>query len=131
MFPLLSSVYLVTAMFLLFPFLTLGSASLLFPAYLTVDEAPDPGPALDTAYVPGNPGATWTEEEIESTRLRILQAIHPDWNVQKEMYGISNGKAAYLYNGRTENKIMRLAFHDCVRYTDGTGGCDGCLNWAG
>ena len=26
---------------------------------------------------------------------------------------------------------MRLVFHDCVRYTDGTGGCDGCLNWSG
>ena len=31
----------------------------------------------------------------------------------------------------TENAIMRLVFHDCVRYTDGTGGCDGCLNWGG
>ena len=39
-------------------------------------QAPDPGPALDTAYVPGTPGAAWTEAEIESTRLRILQAIH-------------------------------------------------------
>ena len=26
---------------------------------------------------------------------------------------------------------IRLVFHDCMRYTDGTGGCDGCLNWAG
>ena len=31
----------------------------------------------------------------------------------------------------TENKILRLAFHDCVRYKDGTGGCDGCLKWDG
>ena len=113
MFPLLSSVYLVTAMFLLFPFLTLSSASLLSPAYLTVDEAPDPGPALDTAYVPGNPGAAWTEGEIESTRLRILQAIHPDWDVKKEMYG--RGKKRGSRYGATENKIMRLVFHDCVR----------------
>ena len=27
--------------------------------------------------------------------------------------------------------FLRLGFHDCLRYTDGTGGCDGCLNWAG
>ena len=74
-------------MFLLFPLLTLSSATLLTPDYLTVDEAPDPGPTLDTAYVPGHPGAEWTEAEIESTRLRILQAIHPDWDVMKEMYG--------------------------------------------
>ena len=31
----------------------------------------------------------------------------------------------------TENTIIRLAFHDCLRYSDGTGGCDGCLNWDG
>ena len=31
----------------------------------------------------------------------------------------------------TENVLMRLAFHDCIRYTDGSGGCDGCLNWHG
>ena len=24
-----------------------------------------------------------------------------------------------------------MGFHDCLRYTDGTGGCDGCLNWHG
>ena len=24
-----------------------------------------------------------------------------------------------------------FSFHDCIRYADGTGGCDGCLNWHG
>ena len=24
-----------------------------------------------------------------------------------------------------------LSFHDCLRYADGGGGCDGCLNWHG
>ena len=28
-----------------------------------------------------------------------------------------------------ERKAVRLAFHDCVPYKDGTGGCDGCLNF--
>ena len=28
-------------------------------------------------------------------------------------------------------KVLRLSFHDCIRYEDGTGGCDGCLNWHG
>ena len=27
--------------------------------------------------------------------------------------------------------FLRLGFHDCLRYTDGTGGCDGCLEWKG
>ena len=25
----------------------------------------------------------------------------------------------------TEAKILRLVFHDCAKYKDGTGGCDG------
>lgn len=31
----------------------------------------------------------------------------------------------------TAAKFLRLGFHDCLKYTDGTGGCDGCVNWAG
>ena len=27
--------------------------------------------------------------------------------------------------------MLRLTFHDCLKYDDGTGGCDGCLNWSG
>eukprot|EP00928_Gymnodinium_smaydae_P062334 TRINITY_DN4622_c0_g1_i1.p1 TRINITY_DN4622_c0_g1~~TRINITY_DN4622_c0_g1_i1.p1 ORF type:complete len:705 (+),score=41.86 TRINITY_DN4622_c0_g1_i1:72-2186(+) len=26
-------------------------------------------------------------------------------------------------------KVLRLGFHDCMKYTDRTGGCDGCLNF--
>ena len=29
----------------------------------------------------------------------------------------------------SEAKFLRLGFHDCVKYEDGSGGCDGCLNW--
>jgi len=28
-------------------------------------------------------------------------------------------------------KVIQLAFHDCLKYEDGSGGCDGCLNWTG
>ena len=34
----------------------------------------------------------------------------------------------------SENTLIRLAFHDCLRYSmeeGGGGGCDGCLNWEG
>ena len=31
----------------------------------------------------------------------------------------------------TESMLMRLAFHDCIPYADGSGGCDGCLDWTG
>ena len=82
-------------------------------SYLTHDVSPNPGPELTSVYVPGTPGASWTEDEIKSTRLRILQAIHPDWDVQKDLYNMK-GKGR---TGITENKILRLAFHDCVKYT--------------
>lgn len=28
-------------------------------------------------------------------------------------------------------KMLRLSFHDCMLYQDGSGGCDGCLHWDG
>ena len=35
----------------------------------------------------------------------------------------------------SSRKLVRLAFHDCLRSTDArgnlSGGCDGCLNWSG
>ena len=31
-------------------------------------------------------------------------------------------------NGFTPSKALRLAFHDCIPYKDGSKGCDGCLN---
>ena len=33
--------------------------------------------------------------------------------------------------GYSAPKVLRLTFHDCLKYDDGTGGCDGCLNWSG
>ena len=115
--------------------------------------SPDPGPTLASAYVPGTPGADWTDEEVHVTRMRILQAcfsthlllrqmscpharyikaVHPDWDIKKDMFGLGYDKCDNCTRGfTTENAIMRLVFHDCVRYTDGAGGCDGCLNWGG
>ena len=109
--------------------LSLLLAGLSCEDYLTWEEDPDPGPSLASVYVPGSPGSAWTGAEIESTRARILQAMDPDWEIQYNMYGRGN----WGVHGKqvTENKMLRLAFHDCVRYTDGTGGCDGCLNWRG
>lgn len=33
--------------------------------------------------------------------------------------------------GPTPSRLIQLAFHDCLRYEDDSGGCDGCLNWSG
>ena len=62
-----------------------------------------------SAYVPGTPGGPWTKAEMLATKARL-------YNIFKIFGGPGT---------------LRLAFHDCVRYADGTGGCDGCLNWNG
>ena len=51
---------------------------------MTKDEEPDSGPeSPDTVYVPGTPGGNWSPEEVESTRKRILQMIHPSRKVKR------------------------------------------------
>ena len=27
-------------------------------------------------------------------------------------------------------QVLRLGFHDCLKYKDGTGGCDGCVDFS-
>ena len=54
--------------------------------------------------------------------------ITPVWQEKSRMGLWKNAKDK---SGTTENKVLRLVFHDCVPYEDGTGGCDGCLNWKG
>ena len=69
---------------------------------------------------------------LMNNNARYIKAVHPDWDIKKDMFGIGYDKCDNCTRGfTTENAIMRLVFHDCVRYTDGTGGCDGCLNWGG
>ena len=54
--------------------------------WMTTDDVPNPGPeSPDTVYVPGTPGADWTPEEVETTRQRVIQMIHPVWRVKVEM----------------------------------------------
>ena len=67
------------------------------------------GASFCQEYVPGTPGAPWTVEEQMAVR----------------------GKLYFFFRRRQAPEVLRLAFHDCLKYTDGTGGCDGCINWAG
>jgi hypothetical protein len=97
--------------------------------YMSSEMTPDYGPEMSTVYQPGTPGAEWTEAEVHSTRVRLLQAIHGDLDVKKDMFGRGYDECDNCTKGFvSENALMRLVFHDCLRYTDGTGGCDGCLN---
>ena len=52
-----------------------------------------------------------------------IKAMHPDWNEKKIMYGGNknewnvNGNSPDGLSDISENKIMRLVFHDCAKYT--------------
>ena len=53
---------------------------------MTWDMSPDPGPEQGTVYIPGTPGAAWTDEEISTTRKRVQQMITPEWDAKDDMY---------------------------------------------
>ena len=80
--------------------------------------------ATGQEYVPGTPGGEWTDDEVRVARLKILALLRSDAQSRKEMKMF--GKDARTVN---EMGIFRLAFHDCLPYTDGPGVCDGCLDW--
>ena len=82
-------------------------------------------------YIPGTPGAPWTLEETLVIKAK-LNAIYHKWgghDALRELYGNTNG--SNWQDVPTAEKALRLGFHDCLKYSDGSGGCDGCLNWDG
>eukprot|EP00931_Biecheleriopsis_adriatica_P087183 TRINITY_DN6168_c0_g1_i1.p1 TRINITY_DN6168_c0_g1~~TRINITY_DN6168_c0_g1_i1.p1 ORF type:complete len:703 (+),score=83.65 TRINITY_DN6168_c0_g1_i1:56-2110(+) len=81
-------------------------------------------------YVPGSPGAAWTLEEtlLVKAKLWRLFSLHQGYGACDEV-GIAGCDSANT--ARLAPKMLRLGFHDCLKYVDGTGGCDGCLQWDG
>jgi len=101
----------------------------------------------------GEPGADWTETEA----LQVMGKLHRVFSASKTVYNEWKDKYGDVecYNGFEESataepcdgidghvdqepkdeslpnaaKFVRLGFHDCITYTDGTGGCDGCLKF--
>ena len=93
------------------------------------------------AYVPGQPGAQWTEQQAKITMEKILRLMYNPRKAISDIYkGIEltqyDDLAAQVgaYKGIQRNfeniwpdmpKFIRLAFHDCVREKDGVTGCNG------
>ena len=103
----------------------------------------------------------WTEDRANIIRDKLLFLWENDIATAMEFDGRYNGSYKdYLYDpdqrtytkkifangkaddqfkenirlhavGFTPSKALRLAFHDCIPYKDGSKGCDGCLNWEG
>ena len=81
-------------------------------------------------YVPGTPGAPWTHQEvlIVKSKLYSIFSGRGGYDALKQIYGENPSTWMDVPNAA---KMLRLGFHDCLKYKDGTGGCDGCLNWEG
>ena len=95
-------------------------------------------------YSPGSPGGEWTLEELLIVRAKIWSLLYDnsDWqtsaiaiykSIPETELPIKGLPTAWRDQGLRffPAKLLRLSFHDCVKYKDGSGGCDGCLNWKG
>lgn len=84
-------------------------------------------------YVPGTPGAPWSLEETLVVKAKLYSVFnqHGGYEALKQMVGDQPWLQGFRSDAPDQAKMLRLAFHDCLKYDDGTGGCDGCLNWKG
>ena len=88
--------------------------------------------SVQGVYVPGTPGAPWSQDEVIAVKAKLRMSFAKYWAMPSQA-NTALGTTDPGDNGGGYNaaKVVRLAFHDCVKYTDGSGGCDGCLNWKG
>merc|ERR1712117_910192 len=85
-------------------------------------------------YQPGTPGGAWSQEELLIVRAKLWELYYNSNWLQKQKgnfgkFGLPTASGKDLEHFTA--KVLRLSFHDCIRYSDGEGGCDGCLNWHG
>jgi len=81
-------------------------------------------------YVPGTPGAAWSVEEQNKVRAKIHRIMAEGNRVAFTELGLSEPANGRKYESwPSAGKLLRLGFHDCLIYEDGTKGCDGCLEW--
>ena len=65
-------------------------------------------------------------DNLNEGDLDLYSRDHDEFNLPRDH--LKRWKWRY---GPSSNRLIELAFHDCLKYEDGSGGCDGCLNWKG
>ena len=85
-------------------------------------------------YIPGTPGEQWTQEEIAIVKSKLYDVMVRGGGsrAMSKLHDVWPDEWPQEYSKVREPgapKFLRLAFHDCLKYKDGSGGCDGCLNW--
>ena len=87
---------------------------------------------LPTPLVFSLPGAAWTEEETLIVKAKLHEVMARRKHVAKEYLALHPelGLTWWPEPKSLPNapKLLRLGFHGCIKYADGTGGCNGCLN---
>ena len=81
-----------------------------------------------------DPGATWTEEESLIVKAKIYASLINDRRSRSNDY-LELHPEMFPFDKWPERKslpsaakLIRLGFHHCLKNSDGTGGCNGCLN---
>ncbi len=83
-------------------------------AFDSFDETTNPNSAVNSQFL-----------YDPDHRLSTPDCDHPE---HFRCYEWTTGETRRSDLSFRERKAIRLAFHDCVPYEDGSGGCDGCLN---
>ena len=96
--------------------------------------------AAASEYIPGESGGPWTIHEVLIVRAKLWSLMidnrarrhyrsipYNDRPMADELDEKWISKGLQFFPA----KLLRLGFHDCFRYEDESGGCDGCLNWEG
>ena len=71
-------------------------------------------------YVPGTPGAPWSEEEMSIVKAKLYSIFNRGggWKALKQIYGENKGWD--WTDEPNAAKMLRLGFHDCVKYVPNT-----------
>ena len=88
--------------------------------------------ALSCSFVSSHQGSPWSEEEAIIVKAKLYSVINQGMFTSKEYLklhpelGLDKWSEQFTLPGAA--KLVRLGFHQCLKYSDGSGGCNGCLN---
>ena len=66
--------------------------------------------------MPGQPGGPWSDSQVEIVRRKVLEMIDVSNYVPKSSSNLLHKKDRAGGRRPTENKLLRLTFHDCLKY---------------
>ena len=88
--------------------------------------------ALAITPLLSSPGQPWTTEETLILKAKLTEVMNRRSWVAKEYLKIHKevGFSSWPEPHSLPNaaKMLRLGFHGCLKFSDGSGGCNGCLN---